>query len=624
MFVRRAHERSKLRLDAYATFDDARKVLWTAFNRAAPSARPTPAERLSRSRALAEALMRHQWLVRDRAGASLAACAILRATMGRRRGGTSRTSDFYSRARAEEMRCEREALYSAHESLNADPESVRASGPGLAMDLMRIRERIRTRSEVGSATSDVDAMERATWALLDENNFETAIAILDLRRRKNPRSVRDGGETPTAFAPASLSMKRLLALLKHLRWVERLRELGYSNLSEDGDNILPLIWKPNSKKNTTSPRILSDDAVRRFAREAKIALQGAIQMDEGDAACAVALAQIEAFEGSYLRTKEILMKCLVANPDDADINAAYAELLTNAVQTRYPHEAKLSSDNFRLEILNACKAVLRVDPASQRALTTVWKMLDRERGDFEEEARFVLESIASFIELCPASRRVWLMLATMLTGLKSIDPAGDADVVESANMFNEQPLPVSAVCRVFDEDRDWWAGTLLKRERKEHAGSSGNGPSAEDIAWVRIHKIVTRVLFPVKSRERYVQASETLRNYERRYNISTSTSLSFKEENDLLSARASERRKLYFGEIPAAEWRKRAREAEKQSAPAPRKKPRSTISKATAETMSRSLRRSARRAVERGEEEKEEKKTRPRAARAKFRVVGSP
>jgi len=617
MFVRPSHERSKLRLDAYATFDDARKVLWNEFERAAPSARPTPAERLSRSRALAEVLMRHQWLVRDRAGASLAACAILRSTMGRRKGGTARTSDFYARARAEELRCEREALYSAHESLNGDPESMRASGPGLAMDLMRIRERIRTRSEVGSSTSDTDAMERATWVVLDENNFDAAIDILDSRRRMNPKSARSGGQTPNVFAPASLSMKRFSALLKHLRWIERLRELEYSNLSEDGDNILPLIWKPNSKKNTTAPRILNDDQAQRFARDAKIALQSAIGLDEGDAACAIALAQIEAFEGSYLRTKEILLKCLVANPDDADINAAYAELLTNAVQTRYPHEARLSSDSFRLEIFNACKAVLRVDPTSQRALTTVWKMLDRERGDFHEEARFVLESVVSCIELHPMNRRVWLMLATMLTGLKSIDPVADADVVENANMFDQQPLQASVIHRVFDEDRDWWAETLLKRERKEHAGGGRGGPSSEDIAWLRIHKIITSVLFPVKARERHVQVSEILRNYERRYNISTSTSLSFKEENELLTERASERRKLYFGEIPAAEWRKRAREAQKRRAPSQQKKPRLTISKVTAETMSRSLRRSTRN-VHRSEDEQ---KPRPQPIRAKFRII---
>ena len=71
----------------------------------------------------------------------------------------------------------------------------------------------------------------------------------------------------------------------------------------------------------------------------------------------------------------------------ADVHAAHAELLMNARETGHPKNTT-SSANFRSEIVDACKSVLRVDPTSKTALMTLWKMIDRETSSFERERRF--------------------------------------------------------------------------------------------------------------------------------------------------------------------------------------------------------------------------------------------
>ena len=205
------------------------------------------------------------------------------------------------------------------------------------MDEARVRERVKTLSAVGSARSDADTMERAARLLVDDDDIEGAIAVLRERRKKSPKNpVRDDTKFPLA---------KTTALLRHLRWVRRMRAIRFSGLSDDGDRVLPLVWRPGSKHH----KPVDDVEAVKLGGEAKAALQEAIRLDEGDAACAVALAQVEAFQGSFLRTREVLTKCLMKNPNDADVNAAYAELLMNATQTRHPKGSTLDSDAFRLE-----------------------------------------------------------------------------------------------------------------------------------------------------------------------------------------------------------------------------------------------------------------------------------
>lgn len=522
MFVRaRARSDRPRSFARYDTHDDARRALDVAF---APGrnngvanvfpTRPHPYERLRATRWRVRAVMRHAWASRDLASAALATATLLRLTRGRRQ-----RRDEYASARAEEIAMEREALYGALEALESDDgERGRGRFGGVNMDAVRIRDRIRTRSAVGSATSEVDAMERATRTALEENDFDSAIAICEKRRRKTPTSA-IGIETGSkAFVAPGMSMKKMSALLKHMQWVQRMRTLGFANLADDGYRVLPLIWKPNKRNKYTSTAISGDAEALKYAKEAKLALLDAIRVDEADATLAVALAQLEAFEGNFLQTRDRLMKCLMKNPDDADINAAYAELLINAAHTGYPKESKLSSDTFRVEVFNACKSVLRLDPTAPAMLTMIWKLLDRDRGDFEEEARFVLESVVTAIEVDPANRRVWLMLVTMLTGLETIDYAGDEDIVSKANIFR-QPLTASSVQRVFDDERkQWWPEVFFQHSKLHRPGRrGGNDPTDEDIAWYRIYKVVMRILFEERASARYTQVRHQLVLYKIRF-----------------------------------------------------------------------------------------------------------
>jgi hypothetical protein len=390
------------------------------------------------------------------------------------------------------------------------------------MDEARVRERLRALSAVGSARSDADTMERAARLLVDDDDIEGAIAVLREQRRKSPNNpVTDDTRFPLA---------KTSALLRHLRWVRRMRAIEFSGLSSDGDRVLPLIWRPGSRRD----RVVEDAEAVKLSGEAKAALQEAIRLDEGDAACAVALAQIEAFQGSFLRTREVLTKCLMKNPDDADVNAAYAELLMNATKTRHPKGSTLDSDAFRLEMTNACKAVLRVDPASNTSLMMLWKLLaeEKETPNAERMRQLMLESVATCIEVQPTNKRAWVMLATMLTGIKGLglvrDDAGDTDSIDTAltgvedddlevdkgaEMFATNPIDEATIRQVFDDERRWWPETFFRVTDKRATLTVGEirRPSSEEIVWLRVHYVVMAVLYPGKPTDaRFRQVKERL------------------------------------------------------------------------------------------------------------------
>ena len=353
--------------------------------------------------------------------------------------------------------------------------------------------------------------------------------------------------------------------------------------------MLPLICRPGSavtkrrRSAVANATNAADDAeAATLAREAKTSLREALNVDRGDAACAVALTQIEAFQGSFLRAREVLTQCLQHNPDDADVHAAYVELLMNARETGHPKNTT-SSANFRSEIVDACKSVLRVDPTSKTALMTLWKMIDRETSSFERERAFLLEAVATRVETRPESLWAWLMLATMLTGLTGLctvqtdrmsssssssssdsdEPARDGDVEDverAAPTYADAPLDVDVINRVFDEDRDWWPDVFFKLEKPRlRAGRRGEGrPPGPALARLRAKFIVLRVLFPRRAPEQYESVYERLENIAKHRD----SGASFKAYASALKTRARERARLYARDEDARGKKRRRKRGE--------------------------------------------------------------
>jgi hypothetical protein len=608
MFARHdAHERDFSRACRdFDTFEDARAFLRVALDERSRAHSTATTTTRAREDARARdvpgsilALMREACGRRDRARAALACAALLREMMGvvgadadgenapararRRRHKGGPTSERRSWG-------DREVLYCAMELLSEESKTVGGVHAATRTDARRVWDKIAATSAAGSARAERDAAERAMRMVLEEDDVESALMVLGEKRRKSPKNPVEGVRgTAGRFAGEGATTKKTKALARHLLWVRRVRTLRFSDLGREGYRMLPLIRRPGSavtkrrRSAVANATNAADDAeAATLAREAKTSLREALNVDRGDAACAVALTQIEAFQGSFLRAREVLTQCLQHNPDDADVHAAYAELLMNARETGHPKNTT-SSANFRSEIVDACKSVLRVDPTSKTALMTLWKMIDRETSSFERERAFLLEAVATRVETRPESLWAWLMLATMLTGLTGLctvqtdrmsssssssssdsdEPARDGDVEDverAAPTYADAPLDVDVINRVFDEDRDWWPDVFFKLEKPRlRAGRRGEGrPPGPALGRLRAKFIVLRVLFPRRAPEQYESVYERLENIAKHRD----SGASFKAYASALKTRARERARLYARDEDARGKKRRRKRVE--------------------------------------------------------------
>ena len=607
MFARHdAHERDFSRACRdFDTFEDARAFLRVALDERSRAHSTATTTTRAREDARARdvpgsilALMREACGRRDRARAALACAALLREMMGvvgadadgenapararRRRHKGGPTSERRSWG-------DREVLYCAMELLSEESKTVGGVHAATRTDARRVWDKIAATSAAGSARAERDAAERAMRMVLEEDDVESALMVLGEKRRKSPKNPVEGVRgTAGRFAGEGATTKKTKALARHLLWVRRVRTLRFSDLGREGYRMLPLIRRPGSavtkrrRSAVANATNAADDAeAATLAREAKTSLREALNVDRGDAACAVALTQIEAFQGSFLRAREVLTQCLQHNPDDADVHAAYAELLMNARETGHPKNTT-SSANFRSEIVDACKSVLRVDPTSKTALMTLWKMIDRETSSFERERAFLLEAVATRVETRPESLWAWLMLATMLTGLTGLctvqtdrtssssssssdsdEPARDGDVEDverAAPTYADAPLDGDVINRVFDEDRDWWPDVFFKLEKPRlRAGRRGEGrPPGPALGRLRAKFIVLRVLFPRRAPEQYESVYERLENIAKHRD----SGASFKAYASALKTRARERARLYARDEDARGKKRRRKRGE--------------------------------------------------------------
>tara|TARA_Y100001954_G_scaffold185303_1_gene198077 strand:+ start:15428 stop:17437 length:2010 start_codon:yes stop_codon:yes gene_type:complete len=608
MFARHdAHERDFSRACRdFDTFEDARAFLRVALDERSRAHSTATTTTRAREDARARdvpgsilALMREACGRRDRARAALACAALLREMMGvvgadadgenapararRRRHKGGPTSERRSWG-------DREVLYCAMELLSEESKTVGGVHAATRTDARRVWDKIAATSAAGSARAERDAAERAMRMVLEEDDVESALMVLGEKRRKSPKNPVEGVRgTAGRFAGEGATTKKTKALARHLLWVRRVRTLRFSDLGREGYRMLPLIRRPGSavtkrrRSAVANATNAADDAeAATLAREAKTSLREALNVDRGDAACAVALTQIEAFQGSFLRAREVLTQCLQHNPDDADVHAAYAELLMNARETGHPKNTT-SSANFRSEIVDACKSVLRVDPTSKTALMTLWKMIDRETSSFERERAFLLEAVSTRVETRPESLWAWLMLATMLTGLTGLctvqtdrmsssssssssdsdEPARDGDVEDverAAPTYADAPLDVDVINRVFDEDRDWWPDVFFKLEKPRlRAGRRGEGrPPGPALGRLRAKFIVLRVLFPRRAPEQYESVYERLENIAKHRD----SGASFKAYASALKTRARERARLYARDKDARGKKRRRKRGE--------------------------------------------------------------
>jgi len=610
MFARHdAHERDFSRACRdFDTFEDARAFLRVALDERSRAHSTATTTTRAREDARARdvpgsilALMREACGRRDRARAALACAALLREMMGvvgadadgenapararRRRHKGGPTSERRSWG-------DREVLYCAMELLSEESKTVGGVHAATRTDARRVWDKIAATSAAGSARAERDVAERAMRMVLEEDDVESALMVLGEKRRKSPKNPVEGVRgTAGRFAGEGATTKKTKALARHLLWVRRVRTLRFSDLGREGYRMLPLIRRPGSavtkrrRSAVANATNAADDAeAATLAREAKTSLREALNVDRGDAACAVALTQIEAFQGSFLRAREVLTQCLQHNPDDADVHAAYAELLMNARETGHPKNTT-SSANFRSEIVDACKSVLRVDPTSKTALMTLWKMIDRETSSFERERAFLLEAVATRVETRPESLWAWLMLATMLTGLTGLctvqtdrmsssssssssssdsdEPARDGDVEDverAAPTYADAPLDVDVINRVFDEDRDWWPDVFFKLEKPRlRAGRRGEGrPPGPALGRLRAKFIVLRVLFPRRAPEQYESVYERLENIAKHRD----SGASFKAYASALKTRARERARLYARDEDARGKKRRRKRGE--------------------------------------------------------------
>ena len=607
MFARHdAHERDFSRACRdFDTFEDARAFLRVALDERSRAHSTATTTTRAREEARARdvpgsilALMREACGRRDRARAALACAALLREMMGvvgadadgenapararRRRHKGGPTSERRSWS-------DREVLYCAMELLSEESKTVGGVHAATRTDARRVWDKIAATSAAGSARAERDVAERAMRMVLEEDDVESALMVLGEKRRKSPKNPVEGVRgTAGRFAGEGATTKKTKALARHLLWVRRVRTLRFSDLGREGYRMLPLIRRPGSavtkrrRSAVANATNAADDAeAATLAREAKTSLREALNVDRGDAACAVALTQIEAFQGSFLRAREVLTQCLQHNPDDADVHAAYAELLMNARETGHPKNTT-SSANFRSEIVDACKSVLRVDPTSKTALMTLWKMIDRETSSFERERAFLLEAVATRVETRPESLWAWLMLATMLTGLTGLctvqtdrmssssssysdsdEPARDGDVEDverAAPTYADALLDVDVISRVFDEDRDWWPDVFFKLENPRlRAGRRGEGrPPGPALGRLRAKFIVLRVLFPRRAPEQYESVYERLENIAKHRD----SGASFKAYASALKTRARERARLYARDEDARGKKRRRKRGE--------------------------------------------------------------
>ena len=608
MFARHdAHERDFSRACRdFDTFEDARAFLRVALDERSRAHSTATTTTRAREDARARdvpgsilALMREACGRRDRARAALACAALLREMMGVV-GADADGENAPARARrrrhkggpTSERRTwgDREVLYCAMELLSEESKTVGGVHAATRTDARRVWDKIAATSAAGSARAERDAAERAMRMVLEEDDVESALMVLGEKRRKSPKNPVEGVRgTAGRFAGEGATTKKTKALARHLLWVRRVRTLRFSDLGREGYRMLPLIRRPGSavtkrrRSAVANATNAADDAeAATLAREAKTSLREALNVDRGDAACAVALTQIEAFQGSFLRAREVLTQCLQHNPDDADVHAAYAELLMNARETGHPKNTT-SSANFRSEIVDACKSVLRVDPTSKTALMTLWKMIDRETSSFERERAFLLEAVSTRVETRPESLWAWLMLATMLTGLTGLctvqtdrmsssssssssdsdEPARDGDVEDverAAPTYADAPLDVDVINRVFDEDRDWWPDVFFKLEKPRlRAGRRGEGrPPGPALGRLRAKFIVLRVLFPRRAPEQYESVYERLENIAKHRD----SGASFKAYASALKTRARERARLYARDKDARGKKRRRKRGE--------------------------------------------------------------
>ena len=499
------------------------------------------------ARALAALLTDAQGL-RDYARAAMA-CAVLfkwsfAACDGDSRAEARRARLAGARSDAgfidERTKIDREALYAA---LDLFSERLAANGGDRWMnsaDAGRIKEKIREASAVGSARRDDDICEDAAKILIEDDDIDGAIAVLETSERrtiaKRGQKVWRGGQ----------DRRRMLALCEHLRWARMMREKSLATFSttKNAPGVLPLVSKKaNTSRGTNRLADVNPEALR-LSMSALRSLDSTLRDDAGDAMCAVAKAQIHLFQGDFGKARDALQKCLHANPDDADINAALAEFLVNARQ-----QTRKKVDT--MSIVGACAAALRVDPTAQSPLNTLWELADSDEISGGSVKKLLLEALASCVEEQPMNCSAWVMLATMLSGWRALDglrrgsksmgkglqstttnapsssppvsayslmtstslsssdesgsesdssDSGDSSdtaevgvsiIFAKAKLYDEQPLDSGIVSHVFNDDRAWWANSMFNIE-----GGEVRLARKRDVLIWRARHVVALILYP--------------------------------------------------------------------------------------------------------------------------------
>lgn len=299
----------------------------------------------------------------------------------------------------------REALYSALEALSAGASASTSRGFGVEMDLTRIKEKIQEESGAASERQERDLIEQAARLLVQESDIDGAIALL---HTKKSNAVRDRPRGGRHFSGGP-ARKKMLALCQHLQWIRRMRAVSKSNSTSVANATLPEF--PPKSSGARSMVHAQDAMAVKYAKDALRLLQDASQHNEGDAMCAIAQAQIHVFQGKFIKARDSILSCLMKNPDDADANAAFAELL---VHTHLSSFRKVEES----ELINACSAALRVDPTGMRPLKMYASLV--KSSSIDRIKLDLLDAVATCIDVDPTNSWAWVMLATMLTGLRGL------------------------------------------------------------------------------------------------------------------------------------------------------------------------------------------------------------
>jgi len=361
--------------------------------------------------------------IASHAGASLdddlrimASVALLKWSRGTvdENGGDSRPRPLRSGARScaeyvdERTDCERETLYDVLELMMTDGDVEKDDRWRNAMDLNRIKEFIRETSAIGSERRDADVCEEARRILRDDNDLEGAIAVLRVAERQGKaargQKIWHGGA----------ARRRMLALCERERWLRAVKKTGRLESAKRGARFLQLKPRSEHRSRDAAGFRAGDADAMKFSNDALRALDAALRDDAGDATCAIAQAQIHLFQGNFNKARDVLQKCLLENPDDADANGALAELLINA---RVLGKKKIDVR----EIVGACAAALRVDATAREPLDTLWDLADIDDDESGTTRKHLLEALASCVEEQPSNCRAWVMLATMLSGALYLD-----------------------------------------------------------------------------------------------------------------------------------------------------------------------------------------------------------